>query len=93
MRMVKIGKAVISGLCIGGNPFSGFTHQNEARDRETREYYTPARIKQTMREAEQAGVKALPALPVDAALRSRVGRRRCFQDGTVRIACLTLQEV
>ncbi|MBU4199300.1 MAG: hypothetical protein KKE37_09095 [Verrucomicrobia bacterium] len=56
MRMVKIGKATISGLCIGGNPFSGFSHQGEKKSKEMIEYYTPDRIKQTLKEAEQAGV-------------------------------------
>jgi len=58
MRMVKIGKATVSGLCIGGNPFSGFSHQGAEKNKEMKEYYTPDRIKQTLREAEQAGVNS-----------------------------------
>jgi len=58
MRRVKIGKATISGLCIGGNPFSGFSHQTDQRNKEMAEFYTPDRIKQTLREAEKAGVNA-----------------------------------
>lgn len=27
MRLVKIGRLDIPGPCIGGNPFSGYSHQ------------------------------------------------------------------
>jgi len=43
-------------LCIGGNPFSGFSHQNEERNQEMREYYTPERIQKDLAAAEQAGI-------------------------------------
>ncbi|MDH7571521.1 MAG: hypothetical protein QHJ73_18245, partial [Armatimonadota bacterium] len=56
MRKVAIGEAVVSGLCIGGNPFSGFSHQSPQRDREMLDYYTPQRIKETLRQAEAAGI-------------------------------------
>ena len=56
MRNVGVGKATVSGVCIGGNPFSGFSHQGKERSREMVEYYTPDRIKQTLKEAEQAGI-------------------------------------
>jgi hypothetical protein len=56
MRRVALGNVTVSGLCIGGNPFSGFSHQNEARSREMVEYYTPERIKATLRAAEAAGI-------------------------------------
>lgn len=56
MRKVTIGTAQVTRLCIGGNPFSGFSHQGNARSVEMREYYTPQRIKQTLAEAEAAGI-------------------------------------
>ena len=56
MRVVPIGRAQVSGLCIGGNPFSGFSHQNGDRDRQMRAFYTPERIKDTLRAAEAAGI-------------------------------------
>lgn len=56
MRKVKIGKVVVSGLCIGGNPFSGFSHQSKEKNREMIEYYTPDRVKQALREAERVGI-------------------------------------
>ena len=56
MRRVAIGKVSVSGVCIGGNPFSGFSHQTPQRDREMKEYFTPANIKATLRAAEAAGI-------------------------------------
>jgi len=46
----------VSRLIIGGNPFSGFSHQSPERDREMLDYYTVARIKETLARAEAAGI-------------------------------------
>lgn len=59
MHTVSIGSVEVSRLCIGGNPFSGFSHQGEARDREMKEYFTPGRAKETLHIAEAAGVNTL----------------------------------
>ena len=56
MRTVKIGKVDVSRLVTGGNPFSGFSHQGAARDREMVRYYTVDRIKAALHRAEAAGV-------------------------------------
>ncbi len=56
MRARRIGTARVSGLCIGGNPFSGFSHQSEARSRQMRAYYTPERILDALRTAEANGI-------------------------------------
>ncbi len=56
MRRVTIGRVRVSGLCIGGNPFSGFSHQSPERSRDMIAWYTPERIKQTLRAAEAAGI-------------------------------------
>jgi hypothetical protein len=53
---VRIGGAQVSRLAIGGNPFSGFSHQGDKRDTEMRKYYTVARIKEALRKAEAAGI-------------------------------------
>lgn len=58
---MPLGSVTISGLTtsrllLGGNPFSGFSHQNAQRNREMRDYYTVARIKETMRQAEALGI-------------------------------------
>jgi hypothetical protein len=56
METVKIGGLTVSKLILGGNPFSGFSHQNPTRDREMLQYYTTARIKATFSEAEALGI-------------------------------------
>jgi hypothetical protein len=56
MKQATIGKVLVSRLCIGGNPFSGFSHQNPERDRTMLDYFTPERIKADLRAAETAGI-------------------------------------
>jgi hypothetical protein len=56
MRKRNIGKAQVAGLCIGGNPFSGFSHQGAARNQEMLDYYTDDRVKATLAQAEKAGI-------------------------------------
>jgi hypothetical protein len=46
----------VTRLIIGGNPFSGFSHQSPERDQEMLDYYTVARIKETLSRAEDAGI-------------------------------------
>ncbi len=46
----------VSRLIIGGNPFSGFSHQGHDRDEEMMDYYSVARIKETLARAEAAGI-------------------------------------
>jgi len=53
---IKIGELEVSRLIIGGNPFSGFSHQSGEMDREMRDYYTVARIKETLATAEAHGI-------------------------------------
>ena len=53
---IKIGSLEISRFIIGGNPFSGFSHQGDARDAEMKHYYTVAKIKETLRQAESLGI-------------------------------------
>ena len=52
----QIGRLSISRLLLGGNPFSGFSHQTPELDRQMVSYYTAERIKETMRQAEALGV-------------------------------------
>ena len=59
MRQSRIGKLKVSGLCLGSNPFSGYSHQTPARDRAMLDYYTPERIKRTLRDAEAAGINTV----------------------------------
>jgi hypothetical protein len=56
VETVKLGNLAVSRFIIGGNPFSGFSHQSPETDVEQLHYYTTERIKQTYREAERLGV-------------------------------------
>ncbi|HNQ34478.1 MAG TPA: hypothetical protein PKN80_00230 [bacterium] len=49
----------ISRLVLGANPFGGYSHQSPERDRAMVDYYTVARIKETWRRAEAAGITAM----------------------------------
>ena len=53
---VRLGTLEVTRLIIGGNPFSGFSHQSAELNEEMRDYYTVARIKQTLNEAAEAGI-------------------------------------
>jgi hypothetical protein len=61
MDFVNIGNISLSRLILGGNPFSGISHQTPEMDLAMRRYYTVDRIKQTLREAEAIGVNTLIA--------------------------------
>lgn len=46
----------VTRLILGANPFGGFSHQNELRDKEMLEYYSKDRILETWERAETAGI-------------------------------------
>ena len=46
----------VTRLILGANPFGGFSHQNELRDKEMVEYYSKDRILETWERAEAAGI-------------------------------------
>ena len=52
----QIGVLQVSRLILGGNPFSGFSHQTPERDAEMQSYYTTDRIKATLHQAEALGI-------------------------------------
>jgi hypothetical protein len=58
---VKFGPLPVSRLILGSNPFSGFSHQTVARDQEMRHYFTAARVKATLHQAESLGITTLCA--------------------------------
>ncbi|MFW6154265.1 MAG: hypothetical protein ACOC95_03515 [Planctomycetota bacterium] len=61
MDTVMLGSLAVSRLILGGNPFSGFSHQTTDDDRRMRRYYTVARIKEALRHAESLGITTLIA--------------------------------
>ena len=59
MENVKLGRLNVSRFILGSNPFSGFSHQGEARDKEMMRFYNSTRIKETLRQAESLGINAV----------------------------------
>ena len=58
---IKIGDHDISRLIVGGNPFSGNSHQSGELSRDMRDYHTNEKIKETLRECERCGINAIQA--------------------------------
>lgn len=56
---IKIGDHDISRLIVGHNPFSGNSHMNEALDWEMRDYFTTARIKETLFRCQELGINTM----------------------------------
>lgn len=56
MPMVNIAGLTVSRLIIGGNPFSGHSHQSAEASKAMIDYYTTQRIKATLRRAEELGI-------------------------------------
>ena len=59
MQYVQLGNLSVSRFILGGNPFSGFSHQSPAADLAMKRYYTTSRIKDTLRQAEALGVNTV----------------------------------
>jgi hypothetical protein len=57
----RIGKHEVSRLIVGGNPFSGNSHQSGQLSKEMRDYYTNEKIKETLRECERCGINTVQA--------------------------------
>lgn len=56
MDLIRIGEREVSRFILGSNPFSGFSHQSPDMDMLMKRYYTVAKIKETLREAESLGI-------------------------------------
>ena len=56
LEQVKLGDLSVSRMLIGGNPFSGFSHQSPERDAEMRAYFSTEQIHATLRQAESLGI-------------------------------------
>jgi hypothetical protein len=54
-----MGSVRVSRFILGSNPFSGFSHQTPATDLAMKRYFTTARIKETLRQAESLGITTL----------------------------------
>ena len=58
---IKLGNHEVSRLIVGGNPFSGNSHQTNEMSKDMRDYYTTERIKTTLRECESQGINTVQA--------------------------------
>jgi hypothetical protein len=58
---IRIGDHEVSRLIVGGNPFSGNSHQSAQMSRDMRDYYTNEKIKETLRECEKLGINTIQA--------------------------------
>ncbi|MCD6360787.1 MAG: hypothetical protein J7M38_07960 [Armatimonadetes bacterium] len=56
MPIVPFGQMMVSRFIVGGNPFCGGSHQSAEMNRRMRDWWTVARIKQALAEAERLGV-------------------------------------
>ena len=61
LACIHLGSLEVSRLLVGGNPISGFSHQNSERSRQMVEYFTVERIKGLWRVCEEKGITALVA--------------------------------
>jgi len=61
MQHIVVKGIEISRFIVGGNSFSGNSHQSPEADMAMRRYFTTAKLKETLREAESLGVNTLLA--------------------------------
>jgi len=59
MDTVQFGNVTLSRFILGSNPFSGFSHQTPETDLAMKRYFSAARIKATLRQAESLGVNTV----------------------------------
>jgi hypothetical protein len=61
LPQINIGKHKVSRLILGGNPFSGNSHQSDQMNKEMKNYFTTEKIKETLRECESQGINTIQA--------------------------------
>lgn len=61
LATTQLGSLIVTRLILGGNPFSGFSHQSPSADSEMLHFYTSRQIKATLALAEQLGITTLVA--------------------------------
>ena len=58
---ISIGSHRVSRLIIGGNPYSGISHNSPAKSKEMEDYYAADQIMADLREAERWGINTVLA--------------------------------
>ena len=53
---IRIGEHEFTRLIVGGNPFSGNSHVNGAMNEEMMNYFTTAKVKETLHRCEECGI-------------------------------------
>lgn len=61
LQKISIGRYRVSRLIIGGNPYSGISHDSPEKSREMEDYYSASQIMADLREAERCGIDTLLA--------------------------------
>jgi len=89
--IVSLGGLQVSRFILGGNPFSGVSHQNRAADERMVRWFTCARIKETYREAERLGIRTHLARADHHIM--RVLREYWDEGGTIEWVAQTCPEV
>jgi hypothetical protein len=56
---IRLGPHELTRLIIGGNPFSGNSHQSAQLDAEMEDFFTTARIKETLFRCMEVGINAM----------------------------------
>ena len=56
---IKLGNLEVSRLIVGGNPFSGNSHVDGAMDEAMRDFFTTAKIKETLHKCEECGINTM----------------------------------
>ncbi|MBO5522039.1 MAG: hypothetical protein J5973_10260, partial [Eubacterium sp.] len=56
---IQLGNTSVTRLIVGGNPFSGNSHVNEALDWQMRDYFTTQRIKETLFRCQEHGINTM----------------------------------
>lgn len=88
---MELGDLEVSRLIVGGNPFSGISHQTVQRDWEMRRYFTVDRIHETLFECERSGITAVVARTDNHIFRMISEYRD--KGGTIRWIAQTAMEV
>jgi hypothetical protein len=58
MPSIKLGPHTVSRLICGSNPFLGYSYMGPHTDRQMKEYFTPERVVELLRNCEKAGISA-----------------------------------
>ncbi|MCX7598609.1 MAG: hypothetical protein N2512_07035 [Armatimonadetes bacterium] len=88
---VSLGPYEVSRLIVGGNPFSGFSHQSREMDEAFMDYYTVANIKAALFECERQGINTV-LLRADRHIQ-RVLREYRAEGGTLQWIAQTASEL